>query len=77
MVPNLNDPEHPPTIIVQPSGTTLPQTTVVWRGSNYTVDLSAEQVSEFLSPGSTLMVSTQPDGGTQGAASYPVEWRAS
>jgi len=73
VVPGSFSGDSPPVITVRPSGTPVPDGSLVWRSSNYTLDLTAEQVSELLAASSSLAVSHAD--GTQGATSYPVEWR--
>jgi hypothetical protein len=76
VVPGSFDADHPPVITVQPSGREVPPTALLWRTSNYTLDLTAEEAADLLPPGSALVVSTQDDqGGTTGGAQYPVERR--
>ena len=73
VVPGSFGDSNPPMITIDPGGVAVPEGSVVWRSANYTLDLTAEQVSTLLGPYSSLVVS--PDGSTEGAASYSVEWR--
>ena len=73
VVPGSFGGDSPPVVVVRPSGVEVPPDTLVWRSTNYTLDLTADQVSDLLGPNSSLSVSHADS--TQGAASYPVEWR--
>jgi hypothetical protein len=76
VVPGPSTQETPPRIVVRPSGEEVPPDTLLWRGGNYTLDLTSDQVERLLPPGSVLVVTvTAGDGSTTGEANYSVERR--
>lgn len=76
-VPGSFTPESPPTILVRPSGQSVPPDSLKWRTGNFTLDLTSDEVERLLPPGSVMVVATTgPDGTTMAEASYPVERRS-
>jgi hypothetical protein len=76
VVPGSFTQESPPRIVVRPSGEEVPPDTLLWRGGNFTLDLTSDQVERLLPPGSVLVVTTTAeDGSTAGEANYSVERR--
>lgn len=76
VVPGQFTGDDPPVVIVQPSGEEVPPGALLWRSSNYTLDLTADQAAELLPPGSALVVASRDDqGNITGSANYPVERR--
>jgi hypothetical protein len=75
VVPGSSVQEHPPQIVVHPSGAEVPSDMLLWRGGNYTLNLTSDQVEQLLPPGSVLVVTSTAEDGTAGEANYSVERR--